>query len=189
MDAKQYNANKNKVKVSSVKSLSFKDKLVAVSQDSDYFGSIPTVRVWKDIDKNADMWVELDEWADTTTAIHISEFCSPRKFSYKMLKKGCETDPRLKEALEKAMDKVAQNIREKWQLDYRMGELCKMYLPIFDSVVKEHRMELTKMVSEKIAANAGTTINIIDSSGYLSPKDKEDTRARAREAHDTTIEE
>lgn len=185
MDAKEYNENKNKNKVVRASAL----RSSYIKDESEYFGAIPTVRASNKIDRNADLWLELEEWAETTDAIHISEFCTPRKFSYKMLKKEAETNHLLKESLEKAMDKVAQNIREKWQLDYRMGELCKMYLPIFDSVVKEHRMELTKMVSEKIAANAGTTINIIDSSGYLSSKDKEDTRARAREAHDTTIEE
>lgn len=177
MDAKKYNEKKKKNKV--VKASASRQSFLQFNQESEYFGATPTVRTWKDIDRNGDMWAELDDWADTTKATHISEFCTPRKFSYKRLKTAAEDDPLLKEALEKAMDRVAKNIRDEWKLDYKLGELSKIYLPIFDRVIKDHRMEITKMVSEKIASSHAN-INIIDSSGYLKPNKKD--------VHDVTIE-
>ncbi len=176
MDGKKYNENKKKSKVR-ISPLQLKrhnkdnrDELDMYAETNKEKYGIHTVRSREKIDANNDLFVELEEWAETTDAIHISEFCSPRKFSYKMLKKESESNPHLKDALEKAMDRIAKNIRDQWKMDYRLGELSKMYLPIFDETIREHKREMTEMVSRRIAANTqnNMTINIVDSSGYLN---------------------
>lgn len=177
MDAKKYNENKKKNKI--VKASACRQSFLKANQESEYFGATPTVRPRGKIDRNGDLWMELEDWAEHTKAIHLSEFCTPRKFSVKRLTEEAKTNQLLNESLEKAQDKIAKNIRDQWQLDYRLNDFSKMYLPIFDRVIKDNRMELTKMVSEKIAASHAN-INIIDSSGYLKPNKKD--------IHEVTIE-
>lgn len=118
------------------------------------------------IDKDGSLFVELEEWAETTKSVHISDFCKPRHISYKMLKSEAERLPQLQRALDMAMDAVAKNIRDQWQGDYKMAEFSKMYLPCFDEVIKDQRKELREFVAAKIGGYNGPSIQLMDSSGY-----------------------